>query len=123
MIMIERYQPMQPVETDSSGTLRFRQNKIVTYLLDNGGLDLNQLARIEFPKEDRDQFTQLIGYSVSAAPISSDLLNAADTVTDEGTDTDRARVVFLEAKLKSIRQSLKNPVADLFNIHPDDLVS
>ena len=119
--MAERYQPMQPVETDASGTLRFRENKIVTYLLDNGGLDLNQLARIEFPKEDRDQFKQLIGYSVSGAPISSDLLNAADTVTGEGTDTDRARIVFLEAKLKSIRQSLKNPVADLFNIHPDDL--
>lgn len=117
----ERYQPMQPIETDASGTLRFRENKIVTYLLENGGLDLNQLARIEFPNEDRDQFKQLIGYSVSAAPISDDLLHAADAVTEQGKDTDRARVIFLEAKLKSVRQSLRNPVAELFSIHPDDL--
>lgn len=119
--MADRYQPMQPVETDASGVLRFRENKIVRYLLDNGGIDLNDLARIEFPREDRDQFAQLIGYSVSAAPISRDLANAADTVASEGTDTDRARIVFLESELRSIRRAFKNPVADLFNIHPDDL--
>ena len=119
--MTDRYQPMQPVETDTSGVLRFRENKIVTYLLDHGGLDLNDLARIEFPREDRDQFIQLIGYSVSAAPITRDMANAADTIDTVGSDTDRARIVFLEAELRSIRAALRLPVADLFNIHPDDL--
>lgn len=119
--MTERFQPMQPIETDSNGTKRFRENKIVQYILDNGGIDLNQLARVEFPREDRDQFTQLIGYSVSAAPLSSDLINAADTVTEEGVDTDRARIVYLEKQLASIREAFQQPVADLFNVHPDDL--
>lgn len=119
--MSTRYQPMQPVETAPNGTKRFRENKIVRYLLDNGGIDLNDLARIDFPIEDRDQFTQLIGYSVSAAPLTSDMINAADTIEDEGVDNDRTRIVFLEAKLADIRESLKEPIADLFNIHPDDL--
>lgn len=116
-----RYQPMQPIETDGSGIKRFRENKLVTYLLENGGIDLNHLARIEFPQEDRDQFTQLIGYSVSAAPIMHDMINAADTIKEEGVDTDRARIEFLEGQLKEIREAFKQPVANLFNKHPDDL--
>lgn len=119
--MTERYQPMQPVETDENGTKRFRDNKIVIHLLDNGGLDLNDLARINFPREDRDQFNQLIGYSVSAAPISLDLLSAADAITEDGTDTDRARIVHLEAKISALREGLREAISDLYNIHPDDL--
>ena len=116
-----RYQPMQPIEIDTQGIMRFRANKIVQYLLDNGGIDLNHLARIDFPQEDCDQFIQLIGYSVSAAPITSDMINAADTLVEEGIDTDRARIEFLEGQLAAIREAFKQPVADLFNKHPDDL--
>lgn len=57
--------PMQPVELDGHGVARFRANQIVEYLLDEGGLDLNMLARHGFPNEDWEQFYQLIGYSVS----------------------------------------------------------
>ena len=57
--------PMQPVVIAEDGCHRFKENKIVTYLLDNGGVDLNQLAVIGFSNEDREQFAQLIGYSVS----------------------------------------------------------
>jgi hypothetical protein len=57
--------PMQPIITDSDGTKRFLENKIVSYLLDNGKIDMNALARIPFPAEDRMQFAQLIGYSVT----------------------------------------------------------
>lgn len=56
--------PMQPVELDKNGTARFKENKIVTYLLDNGGIDMNKLAVLDFSEEDRSQFAQLIGYSV-----------------------------------------------------------
>ena len=38
--------PMQPIEMDSDGTPRFKANEIVRYLLDNGGIDLNQIARV-----------------------------------------------------------------------------
>lgn len=57
--------PMQPVYTDSEGTYRFKANAIVRYMLDLGFTDLNKLAIIPFSAEDREQFAQLIGYSVS----------------------------------------------------------
>lgn len=57
--------PRQPVLLDKAGCPRFRENKLVRYLLDNGGIDLNHLATKKFPKEDWQQFAQLIGYSVS----------------------------------------------------------
>lgn len=57
--------PMQPIERDEYGTYRFKSNAIVRYLLDAGRFDMNDLARIPFNKKDREQFAQLIGYSVS----------------------------------------------------------
>lgn len=56
--------PMQPVEDDGDDVIRFKQNAIVRHLLDNGGIDLNALARLPFSREDHVQFAQLIGYSV-----------------------------------------------------------
>jgi hypothetical protein len=62
-------QPMQPIEDDGKGVIRFRGNALVRYLLDKATAakvcDLNHLARVDFPQEDREQFAQLIGYSVS----------------------------------------------------------
>ena len=43
--------PIQPLEKDKNGRIRFKKNKIVDYLLDNGGIDLNQLARMEFSND------------------------------------------------------------------------
>jgi len=56
--------PAQSIVHDSNGIVRFRENKIVRYLLDHGGIDLNDLACMKFPREDQIQFAQLIGYSV-----------------------------------------------------------
>jgi hypothetical protein len=55
---------MQPLVWDGK-VIRFKQNAIVCYLLENGGIDLNMIATIPFNREDREQFAQLIGYSVS----------------------------------------------------------
>lgn len=55
--------PIQPLELDQHQRLRFKENAIVRYLLDNGGIDMNKLAVLEFSQEDREQFAQLIGYS------------------------------------------------------------
>jgi hypothetical protein len=57
--------PMQPLVVDPSGTARFQENKLVRYLLDHGGMDMNHLAGLEFSEADRTQFAQLIGYSLS----------------------------------------------------------
>jgi hypothetical protein len=56
--------PMQPLVRDGEGTIRFKANEIVRYLLDNGKIDMNDLAEQNFSQDDRTQFAQLIGYSV-----------------------------------------------------------
>lgn len=79
--------PMQPVVNDEHGVLRFRENAIVRYIVDHaadvvhpgahaidpdtgrpyhqGKLDLNKIAMRDFSQEDREQFAQLMGYSVA----------------------------------------------------------
>jgi hypothetical protein len=58
--------PVQPLITDEHGVLRFKQNAIVRFLLDNGPYDLNTLlGQMDFNEEDWQQFAQLIGYSLS----------------------------------------------------------
>lgn len=57
--------PQQPTYIDDQGVLRFKENEICRYLIDHGNIDLNDLARLHFKREDRQQFAQLIGYSVS----------------------------------------------------------
>lgn len=60
--------PMQPLVKDQAGVVRFKKNKIVHLLLilaNKHGIDMNELAVMDFTDEDRMQFAQLIGYSVS----------------------------------------------------------
>lgn len=61
--------PLQPVVIAEDGCIRFAENRIVTYLLDNGGIDLNKIASLAFTSNfsnaEQEQFAQLIGYSVS----------------------------------------------------------
>lgn len=62
--------PMQPVQWDGSGVIRFKANAIVRYTIDWGndhGCGLNELACMTFSNEDWTQLAQLIGYSVSGA--------------------------------------------------------
>lgn len=64
--MAKKQNPDQPIITAPDKVRRFKSNKIVQYLLDNGGIDMNQLARTRlFDNDDWTQFAQLIGYSVS----------------------------------------------------------
>lgn len=62
--MAHKPHPIQPLIKDPHGVTRFKANKIVRYLLDHGGIDMNQLAMLQFSREDRQQFAQLIGYSL-----------------------------------------------------------
>ena len=56
--------PVQPIVKDDNGILRFKRNEIVRFLLDGGPFDMNQIALMPFSNEDREQFSQLIGYSL-----------------------------------------------------------
>lgn len=58
-------QPIQPLEYDPDGVVRFRRNSLVEYLLVNGGITMTELAAQNFPDEDRQQFAQLTGYSMA----------------------------------------------------------
>lgn len=61
----EETHPMQPLIRDEHGTVRFKANKIVRALMDQGPMDLNAIAASNYPQEDRVQLAQLIGYSLS----------------------------------------------------------
>ncbi len=56
--------PVQPLEYSKNSILRFKENKIVTYLLDKGPFDMNHLAVQGFGGDDYEQLAQLIGYSL-----------------------------------------------------------
>lgn len=54
--------PLQPITPEANPS--FEANRIVLFLLDSGPYDMNRLAMMEFSDEDRQQFAQLIGYSL-----------------------------------------------------------
>ncbi len=73
--------PMQPLVRDEHGKVRFKANAIVRALLEAGRegrkLDLNDIACMDFTQDDRVQFAQLIGYSLSGFHELSDVPDAA----------------------------------------------
>jgi hypothetical protein len=56
--------PMQPIELDDDGAARFRQNKLIKFLLDSYEPGLGKLSMLPFDNADYEQLMQLIGYSV-----------------------------------------------------------
>lgn len=116
--------PIQPLEKDKSGVLRFKANAIVQHLLDNGGIDMNKIAVLDFTADDRQQFAQLIGYSLSGYSELNYVDDDAYGTAEETTRTksaDKARIKHLERELKAVRAALRKPMARLFGVHPDDL--
>lgn len=113
--------PMQKIENG-----RFVPNAIVEWLLENGGFDMNDIARQPFSQEDREQFVQLIGYSVggwsSLSYVSDESLVQAERMMTTGDPRD-ARIEALEDMLESIRKPLRQAACKAFAIHPDDLQS
>lgn len=124
-------QPIQPLYADDHGVIRFRGNKIVEWMLDAGRsgkpFDLNTIASLPgIPNEDREQFAQLIGYSLSGAGdlgyMTNETWEAANAMYRKQLTEDKARIAVLEGELKEIRRHLKKLVPTVFRIHPDDLV-
>lgn len=66
---MERKHPRQPILLAADNVVRFKENKIVSWMLEMGrqgkAFDLNMIAVTPFSVEDRVQLAQLIGYSVS----------------------------------------------------------
>lgn len=113
--------PMQKIENG-----RFVKNAIVEYLLDNGGIDLNKLAVLPFDDEDREQFAQLIGYSVSGYQslnyVSDESAGLAGNLCDNQSISEQeAYIKHLEETLAEAREGIKKAATAVFAIHPDDL--
>ena len=124
--------PIQPIEEDEQGTVRFVPNKIVQYILDNGGIDMNQIAFKAqtgdgFSQEDQEQFAQLIGYSLSGfgdlSYVSDETYYAASKMFNGEKDERDAKIEHLEEILENVRTGMKKIVPELFRIHEDDLVT
>jgi hypothetical protein len=89
--------PVQPIYKDKHNVIRFKENNIVKFLLDNGLHDLNSLAIMGFSHEDHEQLAQLIGYSLSG-------FGDLDYVTDETYE--RAASQKVESDMKTMRDLL-----------------
>lgn len=121
--------PIQPLVPDANDVIRFKANKIVTHLLkcceNRTHADMNSIAAGDFSKEDRIQFAQLIGYSWSGAGdlsyMPADVIDAAWKSHETGVTAEVARLEIVEARLESLRELFREPVAELFGIHPEDL--
>jgi hypothetical protein len=121
--------PIQPLYETESGVIRFFQNKIVCDLLDfatERGFGLNEMACRDYSQDDRIQLAQLIGYSLSGfgdlSYVDDQTYSAAFAMLNYKKSELQARVDFLDEKLKTIKDALRNPVSELFGVHPDDLL-
>ncbi len=81
--------PMQPI-VKVGEVVRFKKNGLVDALYEHGvktGLGMNELSLMQFSDEERMQFAQLIGYSVSGygnlSYVSDESANKADAISKE----------------------------------------
>lgn len=118
--------PIQPLNKDESGTVRFKANVIVSYLLDKGPFDMNHLALQDFSQEDREQFAQLIGYSLSGfselSYVRDGTYETASKMAKEDKSESDAKIEYLSETLETVREGLREIVPSVFRICPEDLI-
>ena len=121
--------PIQPLALDELGVLRFQKNQIVSDLLDHAsqhGMDLNTIAWKPYSVEDRRQLSQLIGYSLDGygglSYVDDASFDTASEMAESGKDEKDARIEFLETRLADLKKALREPMAELFEKHPNDLM-
>jgi hypothetical protein len=122
--------PIQPIISDINGALRFKENAIVSHILEvasRHGADLNSIAALTFTDDDRQQFAQLIGYSLDGYAelrryVTDDAYHVASMMAHGKRSESEARIAVLEAELSAIRSGLLAPVARLYGVDPSDLL-
>lgn len=120
---------MQPIHTDERGKIAFVENKLVRHLLNFAtprGCGMNELYHVECSPEDREQFAQLIGYTIEGYGELSYVRNDSYAAASQRADNpeiseDKARIAALEQTLEYVRSHLRQAAAAAFRIHPDDL--
>lgn len=119
--------PIQKIYTSDTKVVRFQPNEIVRHILDKQDINLNDISSLDFNNEDRSQFAQLIGYSVSGWSelpyVSADECKIVDQKQQALSISD------LEAENKSLRKQLitlrilfAKPMAELYDICEEDLI-
>ena len=112
--------PLQPIIAG-----RFVENRIVRDLLDNGPFDMNSIATGSYTDQEQVQFAQLIGYSVSGfgslSYVDNETYEAAELVSG-GCPSSEARYTALSSQMENIKDGIRSAAAELFRVHPDDLV-
>jgi hypothetical protein len=118
--MTDRIMPIQPIDND-----RFVPNRIVQKLLDASPIGMNELAGMYFTRQERMQFAQLIGYSLSGfgelGYVDDETYYACQKIAIDGITECEARNAILRKQLQEAKQGVKDAAAVLFGIHPDDL--
>lgn len=120
-------QPIQPLEEDKNGTVRFRENAIVRYMLDRGVVTMNDIAMLPgISQEDREQFAQLIGYSLGGfgelSYVSDETYNAAQAMHANPKKTEeQARIAALESENKHLRKQMAKMVQCAYDIDESTL--
>ncbi len=111
--------PIQPLELDDHGVLRFKANAIVDYCVKQVGL--NQLAvlfRVGQAEhaDDWNQLAQIIGYSHSGSPsyLGEEAWSAAGRMYNEGMSEAEARAVALTELLADAKDRIAKAV-DVLN--------
>jgi hypothetical protein len=96
----------------------------VEILLEAAPIGLNELACMEFTAQERMQFAQLIGYSLSGfgelSYVDDETYTAAEKAAD-GVTEEEARSATLREQLDEARKGVKAAASVLFRMHPDDL--
>jgi len=130
--------PIQPLARDSDNVLRFKENKIVRHLLDAGSINLHDLTILDFSDDDRAQFAQLRGYSLTGfgelSYVNKETYELAEMLSRTKIDENipyyvlmcelnrsLAKNEVLAASLAKIKKGLKIAALVAFDIHPDDL--
>lgn len=104
--------PIQPLYLDKDGRPRFLSNKIVEHLLglcqEHGLCDMNKLAMIDFSQDDREQFAQLIGYSLDGfgelSYVGDETYSAASQMYENGLTEEQARLDYQREALEAVEQ-------------------
>jgi len=112
--------PIQPINGH-----RFIPNRIVESLLELVPGYLNKIALMDFTDQERTQFAQLIGYSLSGFAdlnyVDDETYAAARKIASSGVSEEVARNSALREQLNEARKGIKVAATALFKIHLDDL--
>lgn len=88
---------------------------------------MNALTQMDFTDDDREQFAQLIGYSLSGygdlSYVSNESFEVAFAIAEKGLSEKDAMIATLQEELASLRAALREPMAKLYRVHPDELRS